>query len=49
MFETLKTRYQAWNRYNRTVAELSALSHRELEDVGFAPWEIKAVARKASR
>jgi uncharacterized protein YjiS (DUF1127 family) len=49
MFETLKARYATWNRYNRTVAELSALSARELEDVGFAPWEIKAVARKAAR
>jgi uncharacterized protein YjiS (DUF1127 family) len=49
MFETLKARYSAWNRYNRTVAELSALSHRELEDIGFAPWDIKSVARKAAR
>jgi uncharacterized protein YjiS (DUF1127 family) len=49
MFETLKARYASWNRYNRTVAELSALSHRELEDIGFAPWEIKAAARKAAR
>ncbi len=49
MFETLKARYTAWNRYNRTVSELSALSNRELEDIGFAPWEIKSVARKATR
>lgn len=49
MFETLKARYTTWNVYKRTVAELSALSHRELEDIGFAPWEIKAAARKAAR
>jgi uncharacterized protein YjiS (DUF1127 family) len=49
MFETLKARYASWNLYKRTVSELSALSHRELEDVGFAPWEIKAAARKAAR
>jgi uncharacterized protein YjiS (DUF1127 family) len=49
MFETLKARYTAWNRYNRTVSALSALSNRELEDIGFAPWDIKSVARKAAR
>jgi uncharacterized protein YjiS (DUF1127 family) len=49
MFETLKSRYKVWSRYNRTVSELKALSHRELEDIGFAPWEIEAAARKAAR
>lgn len=49
MFETLKARYSAWNRYNRTVAELQALSARELEDVGIAPWQIKSVAARAVR
>jgi uncharacterized protein YjiS (DUF1127 family) len=47
MFETLKTRYSTWKRYSRTVSELRALSSRELEDLGIAPWQIKDVARQA--
>jgi uncharacterized protein YjiS (DUF1127 family) len=49
MFEQLKTRYTAWKRYNRTVAELQALSGRELEDLGFNRADIPEVARKATR
>ena len=49
MFEQLKTRYTTWKRYNRTVAELSALSNRELDDLGFARGDIAEVARRASR
>jgi uncharacterized protein YjiS (DUF1127 family) len=49
MFETLKTRFSAWKRYNRTVAELNALSGRELEDLGFNRADITRVAREASR
>jgi uncharacterized protein YjiS (DUF1127 family) len=49
MFETLKTRYSTWKRYNRTVAELSALSNRELADLGIMRTDIQAVARKAVR
>lgn len=49
MFETLKTRYSTWKRYTKTMAELNALSSRDLEDLGIAPWEIKTVARKATR
>jgi uncharacterized protein YjiS (DUF1127 family) len=49
MFETLKSRYSTWKRYTRTVSELNALSNRDLEDLGIAPWEIKKVARQAAR
>lgn len=49
MFETLKTRVNTWKRYNRTVSELQALTVRELNDVGINPWDIKTVARQASR
>jgi uncharacterized protein YjiS (DUF1127 family) len=49
MFETLKTRYATWKRYSRTLSELNALSTRELDDLGIAPWEIKRVAREAAK
>ena len=49
MFEQLKSRYNSWKKYNRTVAELQALSGRELEDLGFNRGEIPEVARRASR
>lgn len=47
MFETLKTRITTWKRYSRTVSELSALSARELDDLGILRADIKTVARKA--
>jgi uncharacterized protein YjiS (DUF1127 family) len=49
MFEHLKTRFSTWKKYNRTVSELSALSNRELEDLGFNRADITRVAREASR
>lgn len=49
MFETLKTRINAWKRYNRTVSELEALSTRELADLGLGRADIYRVAREASR
>lgn len=49
MFEVLKTRIAAWQRYNRTVNELSALSNRELSDLGIARGDIQRVAREAVR
>jgi uncharacterized protein YjiS (DUF1127 family) len=49
MFETLKTRYNAYKRYTRTVAELEMLSVRELNDLGINPWDIKRVAREAAK
>lgn len=47
MFETLKSRITTWRRYSRTVAELSALSNRELDDLGIVRADIKLVAAKA--
>jgi uncharacterized protein YjiS (DUF1127 family) len=49
MFESLKTRFTSWKKYNRTVSELSALSNRELDDLGFGRGDIKSIAREASR
>ena len=49
MFESLKTRFTTWKKYNRTVSELSALSNRELDDLGLARGDIARIAREASR
>jgi uncharacterized protein YjiS (DUF1127 family) len=49
MFEVLKTRYSTWKRYSRTVNELSALSNRELADLGLARGDIQRIAREAVR
>jgi uncharacterized protein YjiS (DUF1127 family) len=49
MFEVLKTRINTWKRYNRTVTELSALSNRELADLGIARGDINRVAREAAK
>jgi uncharacterized protein YjiS (DUF1127 family) len=49
MFETLKTRYSAWKRFNRTVSELNALSNRELADLGIVRADIEAIARQSAR
>jgi uncharacterized protein YjiS (DUF1127 family) len=49
MFESLKTRLATWKRYNRTVAELNALSNRELADLGIIRADIHSIARQAVR
>lgn len=49
MFEVLKSRYNRWKRYNRTVAELESLSNRELADLGIVRSDIHKLARQASR
>jgi uncharacterized protein YjiS (DUF1127 family) len=49
MFETLKTRINAWKRYSRTVSELESLSNRELADLGLSRTDIARVAREAAR
>lgn len=49
MFETLKTRITVWKRYSRTVSELSALSNRELADLGILRADITRLAREAAR
>jgi uncharacterized protein YjiS (DUF1127 family) len=49
MFEVLKARITTWKRYNRTVSELTALSNRELADLGIMRSDISRVARDAVR
>lgn len=49
MFETLKSRYSTWKKYNRTVAELQSLSNRELSDLGMSRADIGRIAREAVR
>jgi uncharacterized protein YjiS (DUF1127 family) len=49
MFEVLKSRITTWKRYNRTVTELSALSNRELADLGIARADISRIAKDAVR
>ena len=49
MFEVLKSRISAWRRYNRTVSELTALSNRELADLGILRADIQRVARDSAR
>lgn len=39
--------YQNWRRYRSTVAELSSLSNRELNDLGINRSEIPYVARQS--
>jgi uncharacterized protein YjiS (DUF1127 family) len=46
MFESLKTRYSSWQRYKRTVSELSHLSDRELADLGISRGDIMRLARE---
>ena len=41
MFNT----YKKWRNYRRTVNELSALSNRELNDLGIIRGDIPAIAR----
>ncbi len=49
MFETLKNRIAAWQKYSRTVTELESLSNRELADLGFGRSDIRTIARQAAR
>jgi len=37
--------YKKWRNYRRTVAELSALTNRELDDLGINRGDIPYVAR----
>ncbi|MBO6813446.1 MAG: DUF1127 domain-containing protein [Rhizobiaceae bacterium] len=38
--------YRKWRNYRRTVSELSALSNRELDDLGITRGEIRFVAAR---
>jgi uncharacterized protein YjiS (DUF1127 family) len=46
-FEATVARIQAWRMYCKTVAELSALSDRELDDIGITRGSIPHYARAA--
>ena len=48
MFEVLKSRISKRNAYKKTVVELSALSNRQLSDLGIQRANIAVVARKAA-
>ena len=49
MFEVLKSRITKRNAYKKTVAELSALSNHQLNDLGIQRANIAFVARKAAQ
>ena len=46
--EGLRGSYAQWRVYRRTVAELSSLSDRDLNDLGLGRSSIQAVAREAA-
>ena len=41
--------YRKWRNYRRTVTELSALSNRELDDLGINRGDISYIARSSVR
>ena len=41
--------YRQWRNYRRTVNELSALTGRELNDLGIARGDIERIARGGKR
>jgi uncharacterized protein YjiS (DUF1127 family) len=43
------SKIHAWLRYRETVAELSRLTDRDLEDLGVSRFEIKSLARTSAR
>lgn len=47
MFTTIRSRYNRWQRYNRTVRELNGLSNRDLADLGLTRFDIERIAREA--
>jgi uncharacterized protein YjiS (DUF1127 family) len=49
MFEVLKTRVGIWRRRRETVAELHALTDRELFDIGISRWDIERIAKQANQ
>lgn len=49
MFNTIRDRYSRWQRYNRTVTELSSLSNRDLADLGISRADISRIARDSVR
>lgn len=49
LFERLVTRLKEQRRYRRTINELSALTDRELDDIGLTRGDIENVARRSAR
>ena len=49
MWTTFKTRYDRWQRYQRTLHELESLSNRELADIGISRFDIPLLARESVR
>ena len=45
MFRNIMKKYNSWNQYRETYAELSHLSNRELNDLGIARGDIKSIAK----
>lgn len=48
-FEALATRYKSYRLYRETFDGLSALSNRELDDLGLSRSELRHIARKCSQ
>lgn len=46
-FEAIVARFQAWRMFRKTVAELSSLTDRELDDIGITRGSIPHYARAA--
>ncbi len=46
--QTLRLRYESYKSYRETVRELSALSGRELADLGILPSDIRRLARESA-
>ncbi len=42
----LRIRYQRWQRYRRTLAELRLMTDRDLADIGIRRWDIERIARE---
>ena len=45
IFDRISSDYRRWREQRHTVAELSRLSTRQLEDIGLAPYQIEDAAR----
>lgn len=44
-FNRIAADFRRWRDYRRTVAHLSRLTPRQLDDIGIAPYQIEDVAR----
>lgn len=49
IFARLRATFAEYREYSRTVAELQALSDRELRDLGISRYVIPEIAREAVR